>query len=207
MNNKPPLDSALLKKITVDHLVSFLTLLVLGAVHIGFGCMAIYVINGTTAKIVGCVFILAGTGVSIFNFYSTVSSIRYYYEKSLLKKYGREVLAKVTEKHIDEFFEKNNHSSSTKRPLAIERDYRIGFRYSFNGASYDSECFLNKQALYEILEIGQEIPILILPSKPDVAHPRIRKLTARIKTQKPKSTATPESDVVIGESLLDEENF
>jgi hypothetical protein len=206
-NGKPPVGSALLKNITIQHLPFFLVLFILGAVFSCVGGGLIYYSTEISIKLFGCLFMLPGLGILIFAFVSNIKSISYYYNKCILKTYGREVLAKITEKHVDEFIDRNNRSDASEEDVVIERDYRVVFCYSFNAASYNSECFLDKQELFESLEIGQEIPVLVLPYKPDIAHPRIKKLTFQMKLKNPEQFAKPENNVITSESLLNEDDF
>jgi hypothetical protein len=204
MTDKPPFDSALFKKVVARHLFEFISLFALGMVFVFMGGGFAYYFTGIPVKIFGCIFVSAGLGILVFDFVSNISSVRYYYEQGMLKKHGLEILAKITEKHVAEFRERKRTS---REVLAVERDLRIGFRYSFNLVSYDSECILDKQALYESLEIGQEIPVLILPYKPDVAYPRIGKLTSRMKLKNSRPVAEPDDNAVVSESLMDEDDI
>lgn len=112
--------------------------------------------------------------------YTLPSSIQYYYEKSLAKKYGVNIEATVTNKHIDDYSYTEtmgmNDSLSGQRYRRIEEyHYFIEYKYEV-GESYTGEFDVAGLGCYKKIEVGDFVPIQVLAFKPDVSFPRRRRL-------------------------------
>lgn len=126
---------------------------------------------------------LTGFGLTFISFsgffllYTMPSSITYYYEQELTKKYGSYTTAKVINKRIDDY----SHTSSTLEGGKVKHHeeflYAIEFEFSYNNQSYSSECFFNQKETYEAILLGSELPIKFLRNNPNNVTLRRRKLS------------------------------
>ena len=101
------------------------------------------------------------------------SSLSYYYEKSLSKKYGKDATAIVTDKSA----ETNTFEESSGRDYyeVEETTYCISYRYSFAG-EHEGAFYVENGDFYDKIEIGSKIPIRVLAFKPETSYPRRVKL-------------------------------
>jgi hypothetical protein len=166
------------------------------------GVAMIYFTHEALPHLIGSTFLLAGLAILIFAFISNYSSIKYYYEKGLLKQYGREVQAEIINKRTENFNSKAFRSTSDSS-IIIERDCIIEFRYMFSGKIYESESYLNDETLFNKLEIKQTIPVLVLPQLPETAYPRINKLKNLLKVSNAEENR---SDLIsVSQSLISDD--
>lgn len=207
--NNLPLERKLMRAVLKQHAGIFLLLLCMSLIFAGIGAAVIYfkAAEDGGLYIFGGLFLLAGISIFIFNLISNYSSVQYYYEKGLLKQYGREVNATITDKRVDDAIVKNIPNSSDA-DTTTERDCIIAYSYVFGGKKYDAESFLDSQALFDQLEIGQRIPILVLPQQPETTYPRIKKLKAMLKMnlqQAKKSVENGTENIQVSQGLMEEE--
>lgn len=100
---------------------------------------------------------------------SLPSSVSYYYEKSLAKKYGVDKTARVTGKRIDEYNYRAKHGDFYEDMQ--EFDYIVEYGYTFFG-EHEGEFILEEKDVFDGIEVGDEIPIRVLSFRPQFSYPR-----------------------------------
>ncbi|MEJ2454287.1 MAG: hypothetical protein P8103_09050 [Candidatus Thiodiazotropha sp.] len=105
--------------------------------------------------------------------YMVATSTAYYYEKSLSKKYGVNLLGRVTHKRAED----HSYTEGDSDREIEEIHYIIEFSYRYSGM-HESEFYVDSQECYARIKIGDEVPIRVLRFKPKAVYPRVRKLAA-----------------------------
>lgn len=159
-----------------------------GILLVGF----LFIFIGTVLIFVGLhfdiIFLIIFGGIfisfSLFFLISTIpSSIIYYYDKALVKKYGRYINACIKEKEIidNSYYENNKYSVTTsKKDMLIEElNYLLTFSFEYQNQIYQNADFVDKNQ-YEKLNIGDLIPIKFLtiaPNKSLIRKIKLKKIT------------------------------
>lgn len=149
-------------------------LLAFGLSFLGVGCFLIYLgikyDNNITLLIIGGFVTLF---MGFFLGYTMPSSLLFYYEKAVIKKYGSYTYATVIKKHIEDhsYVEKiDNRINPVK-----EFHYIIDYVFTYK-KEYTNSFYVTSKACFDKIEIGSEIPIKFLKIKPEQAEPRRQKL-------------------------------
>jgi Ni/Fe-hydrogenase subunit HybB-like protein len=120
INKKLPFERKLLLSVIKNQLCFFMLLPSMGLIFSCTGVAMIYFTHEALPHFIGSTFLLAGLAILIFAFISNYSSIKYYYEKGLLKQHGREVQAETINKRTENFNSKAFRSTSDSS-IIIER--------------------------------------------------------------------------------------
>jgi hypothetical protein len=177
-----PLDLSILKQVLSKHSGLFLALLLMSAIFCAFGFGFLFLFPELVAKICGGIFAAVGIFLLLFNFATNFNSVNYYYQHGLLKKYGIEVLAIITNKSQQDYVPKQDDDDD--RPMTdadIERELIIEYSYIYQGVKYDRAGEFSNQAVFDGLAIGEKIPVMILPQRPNVNLPRMTKIASQVK--------------------------
>lgn len=97
-----------------------------------------------------------------FMIYTLPSTVIYYYNKELAKKYGRHTKAKITKKEIID------NSYYEKKRFIEEMEYLISFAFEYRGQSFENSDFVGKE-YFESLKISDSISIKYLITNPKKA--------------------------------------
>lgn len=112
---------------------------------------------------------------TIFFFGFTMpSSLLYYYEKAIIKKYGSYTDAVVINKYVEDLSYNENTDGRTVR--VEEFHYIIDYQFTYL-KDYTNTFYLEHKTSYDKIEIGSKIPIKFLKIKPEQAEPRRHKLS------------------------------
>ncbi|MBC2845977.1 hypothetical protein [Winogradskyella flava] len=149
-------------------------LLTMGLAFLGIGCFLIYLgiknNNNIPLLVAGGFVILFMT---FFLGYTMPSSLSFYYEKAIVKKYGSYTTASVIGKHVeDQSYEERIDNRVDNIELLF---YIIDYKYTYQ-EEYFGSFYVTNKACFEAIEIGSDIPIKFLKHKPEQAKPRRQKL-------------------------------
>ncbi|MGJ3256693.1 MAG: hypothetical protein ACFE0K_10250 [Alcanivorax sp.] len=115
-------------------------------------------------------FALIGFGVLVMAFVTTCSSVGYYYERALLKKYGINIDGRVLT------LQPYNQPEEGEETLWL-----MTFEYHHQGQEYQAETMLPGEEWADKLPQQQWLPLRLLKPRPQVAEPRWRKLKNQLK--------------------------
>lgn len=111
--------------------------------------------------------------VALFFIYTLPSSVKYYYDKELSKKFGKNTMAQIIEKEI------MNHSylddKGNKEVLVEEFNYLLKYSFDYQNQTFENVDFVTEKQ-YKKLEIGNLIPVQFLTSHPKKSSIRKIKL-------------------------------
>lgn len=198
IRQKPPVNFSLFRQILYAHIVAFLMMLVLGMVFTVLSLVLFYTYgaNWLLSLFICPLFLLSGLFITGFAFKSTWSSIRYYYDKGQLKRYGLNLDATLTHKEKVEI-----RSDNAKRQVRVdELELHVLFDFQFDSKTWSCGDLLTNEKVFDALNDGQTIPIRILPWKPESASVRQRALFNRLKGM---NTAAETTDPRLGEALIE----
>jgi hypothetical protein len=187
-----------MRAVIQKHLSIFLLLMLMGTIFSIIGGLVVWLT--ADGLIFGMVFLLAGLAIIGFACVSTYSSCLYYYQQSLLKQYGRSVEGIVTNKTRDEFVDKNDTLDGEDD--VIETNLSIQYRFEQLGKTYESESFLSDLALFDAIEIGMQVPIIVMKDHPNITRLQTKKLKKQLNVSAKNTTP---NNVSISESLMEDE--
>lgn len=170
------------KQFIVFAIKKHLGLLGIWLVFIIFGAFFAYL--GSKFKTDGTLFMAFGFGFillsSAFILFTLPSSLQYYYEQALTKKYGSYTLAKITNKRIDDYSHnlKNLDSSTNKRVKTFL--YVIEFQFTYNNTTYSNECYFEHEATFNAITTTTVLPIKFLKTNPNKITVRRQKLSKQL---------------------------
>jgi len=182
---RPGLDFALLREVWRKHALVFILLLGLGTLFLLVSLALFFrvwlpdVHHGILLLIFLLAFGACGLFIVGFACVSNVSSMRHYYEKGLLRQHGLNITAIVTEKKREESLAELR--DETRRIKVDELLLTVGFRFQFAGEEREGADILTREALFNALEVGQIIPVRILPWLPESGTIRQRALSNQLK--------------------------
>ena len=186
-----------MREVIGKHLSIFLLILFMGLLFSTIGGLCIWL--AADSLIFGMLFLLAGLAMIGFSCVSTYSSCLYYYQQSLLKQYGRSSEAVVTNKIRDEFRDKNNPNDDEDD--IIETNLSVQYRFKQLGKTYEGESCLSDLALFDAIEIGMQVPIIVMKDHPTITRLQTKKLKNLLKIS---GNTTSPKNVSISESLMEE---
>ncbi|MDO6597602.1 hypothetical protein Q4512_11810 [Oceanihabitans sp. 2_MG-2023] len=170
------------KNFTLFALKQHIGLLGIWLVFILFGCFFIFLGNNIEKE--GYGFILFGIAFivlsSTFMLFTLPSSIIYYYEQALTKKYGSYTTATITNKRIDDYSHTTSSFDGGKSKKIAEFLYAIEFQFSYNNQVFEGECFFEHQATFEAITLETQLPIQFLKTNPKKITVRRRKLANQL---------------------------
>lgn len=154
-------------------------ILLIGFIFIATGSLLItfgWYENMIYLIVFGSIFI----GLSLFFIgYTIPSSISYYYNKALAKKYGKYTEAQLTAKEIIDlsYTDNDQYNPETKKygVRVIEESFLLTYTFSYAGKMYENQDDVD-QEVYHKLELGAAIPIQFIATNPEKAYIRKRKL-------------------------------
>lgn len=187
-----------MRAVIQKHLSIFLLLMLMGTIFSIIGGLVVWLT--ADGLIFGMVFLLAGLAIIGFACVSAYSSCLYYYQQSLLKQYGRSVEGVVTNKTRDEFVDKND--TLDDEDDVIETNLSIQYRFEQLGKTYESESFLSDLALFDAIEIGMQVPIIVMKDHPNITRLQTKKLKKQLNVSAKNTTP---NNVSISESLMEDE--
>ncbi|HKS32205.1 MAG TPA: hypothetical protein VJS14_00620 [Enterobacteriaceae bacterium] len=207
LTRRPGLDFALLREVWRKHAPAFVLLLGLGALFLLVSLVLFFRVwlsdahHGIALLIFLLVFGSCGLFIVGFACVSNFSSMRHYYEKGLLRQHGLNITAVITEKNREECVAELRDES--RRINVDELLLTVGFRFQFAGEEREGADILTSEALFNALEVGQTIPVRILPWLPESGSIRQRALSNQLK----RTQSIPEEDnnSRTGEPLIDNE--
>lgn len=168
-----PINGSLLFQALRNHLGFFFTLLVMG---LAFACVGVgllvweHSLGDWGLLLFASLFALIGFGVLITAFVTTWSSVGYYYERALLKKYGINIDGRVLA------VQQYNQSEDGEETLWL-----MTFEYHHQGQQYQADTMLPGEEWVDKLPRQQWLPLRLLKPRPQVAEPRWRKLKNQLK--------------------------
>ena len=149
-------------------------LLAMGITFLGIGCFLIYlgiIYEYNTPLLVTGGFVTLFMG--FFLSYTMPSSLLYYYEKAVIKKYGSHTNGIVIKKHIeDQSYEESIDNRVDKIQLIL---YRIDYKFTYK-KEYTNSFYIDHKTCFDSIVIGSKIPVKFLKHKPEQAEPRRQKL-------------------------------
>lgn len=182
IRQKPPVDVALLRQVVRKHLVVFILVFGLGLL---FSALSLLIFGSGDGRLMRWICSGAFLGVGLFligfAFKSTLSSIRYYYQKGQLKRHGLNLNARVVRKvraETDIQLELERHS---RHEHIDELELKVWFDFQFDGQTWQCADLLSNEKVFDALNEGQLIPIRILPWAPESASIRQRALLNQLK--------------------------
>lgn len=161
---------------SIDALKAHKSLLILGFILFGLGSFLIYL--GFTINNAKALLYIGGFIVVFMLFffgYAMPSSLRFYYEKSLIKKYGSYTTASVIAKEIEDNNYTEHHNGKLK--TIEEYNYLVEYQFTYNNKLYTNSFYVKSKSCFDKLEIDSKIPIKFLKVKPQQSEPRRRKLS------------------------------
>lgn len=207
MLRRPGLDVALLREVWRKHALAFVLLMGLGALFLVVSLALFFRLwlpdeqHGILLLLFILAFSVCGLFILCFACFSNVSSMRYYYQKGLLRQQGLNITAVVTEKKREECVAQLR--DETRRINIDELQLTVRFRFQFAGESREGEDILTSEALFNALEPGQTIPVRILPWKPESGSIRQRALSNQLK--RAQIIQEDDNNPRTGEPLIDSE--
>ena len=152
----------------------------IGLIFILFGSFFAYLgyrtDDGLGFIIFGICFIVCSC---LFMAFILPSSIMYYYEQALTKKYGSYTTAKVTNKRIDNYSHTSSFTNNNSEEIE-EYLYVIEFEFTYNNKTYKSESFFGEKSTYDAITAKTELPIQFLKTNPNKITLRRRKLSKEL---------------------------
>ncbi len=198
-----PLDLAILKQVLSKHALIFALLLLMSIMFCAFGFGFIFFAIGLGAKIGGGIFALAGIFIMLLNLAVNFNSVKRYYQHGLLKKHGVEVQALISNKAQEDYVPKQDYDDDRIITEAdVERELHIEYSYIYQGVKYDSDGLFSNQTVFDGLAIGEKIPVMILPQKPNINLPRMTKIANQVK-RKGLQNSNAENKTQVSEALID----
>ncbi|PNW29096.1 hypothetical protein [Formosa algae] len=118
------------------------------------------------------------TGMALFTIVYTIpSSIMYYYEKEVIKKYGAFTTAVITKKEIED----HSYIDDETKKKVEEVTYLIEYTFEYNYKHFSTFSIVENKEFYDQLTIGLDIPIKYLKTNPNKSSVRMRKLKNSLK--------------------------
>ena len=202
LSSRPGLDVALLREVWRKHALTFSLLAGLGALFLLVSLGLFFRVwlpdahHGILLLIFTLVFGACGLFVLGFACISTISSVRHYYEKGLLRQHGLNITAVVTEKKREESVAELR--DETRHIKVDELLLTVAFRFQFAGEAREGADILTSESLFNALAVGQTIPVRILPWRPESGSIRQRALSHQLK-----NLADDKGHSRTGEPLID----
>ncbi len=145
-------------------------LIMLLFLFLGIGLFAIGYYGDTVVVLIMGIFFI---GFSLFAIsYTMPSSISYYYEKAIVKKYGVYSVANIINKEIEIGGEVIKHGKRIKH----NDIYIISYVFEYKGKAYKGIFLVDYKEDYDNFEIKEEVPIRFLRINPEKSTIRMRKL-------------------------------
>ena len=173
-----PKDGPLMRQVLRKHLDILSIFSGMGLLFSIIGGAVIWWTHDGGEVIIGAVFLLAGLAILGFGLYSVYSSCLYYYEQGLLNKHGKQVEAIITAKSKQEAVDRNG--TSKPEDDVIETDLSVTYRYEWLRRPYESASMIADMRLFEAIEIGMSVPILVMPSHPTITRLQSKKLKRQL---------------------------
>lgn len=195
------IDLKLLFTTVKDHLWGFLGLLLFGCLFSSVGgAIAWYADSWLIRIFFGVVF--GGVGLFLIpaSFVVNWSSIQYYYRQGLLKQHGVRVDAVLVDKSAD--CQVVRDYDSRTRDMTNESkvcDLWIEFEYQFEGQHFAQSAFVRQASVFDRLQLGDVVPLLVLQPRPSVCKVRERRLDNLLKGRVPESPSQIPEGAVIGQ--------
>jgi hypothetical protein len=180
-------DWSLLWTAVKDNASAFFILLVIGLAFglVGGGIFATG-FGEVGAMAFGGLFALIGSATFVTAFVTAHSSVSYYYDQALLRKYGVEVdgilTSKSTECQFHQEYDQNNNPRGEGYHLC---NLLVEYDFQFNGRNYSGAYYLSKAGLFDKLREGDPLPLKVLRLDPSVYKVRERRLANMLKGRDP----------------------
>ncbi len=186
LRQKPPVDFQLLRQVARKHVLLFVLLSGFGLFFLAVSGLILW--RGfedprISLWIFGGLFLCLGLFLIGFAFVSCLSSVRYYYEKGLLKRHGLNLNATLISKSRMETDITLDINRNTHHEHIDELELNVGFAFQFDGQTWQGADLIHSEKLYDALREGQTIPVRILPWAPGSASVRQRALLNQLKRE------------------------
>ncbi|SHH34273.1 hypothetical protein [Winogradskyella jejuensis] len=161
---------------SIEAIKKHLFLILGGLLFISIGLVLIYI--GTIVNKDQLFFyIFGGVFIAFILFvwiYTLPSSLLFYYEKALIKKYGSYTTAIITNKEVED----HSHTEGMGRNRRFVElfMYLIEYKFEYNSKTYTGAFYLNEKAVFDAIELNQSIPIQFLKTNPKTSKIRRQKL-------------------------------
>lgn len=187
MKGKYGTDWSLLWSAVKDHASFFFILLGMGLAFglVGGGIFATG-FGQVGAMIFGGLFALIGLAMFVASFVTAHSSVSYYYDQALLRKYGVEVDGILTGKSTEcQFHQEYDHNNNPMGDGYYLCNLLVEYDFQFNGRNYSGAYYLSKAGLFDKLREGDPLPLKVLRLDPSVYKVRERRLANMLKGREP----------------------
>jgi len=187
LSRRPGLDFALLREVWRKHALAFVLLMGLGTLFLLVSLVLFFRVwlsdahHGIPLLIFLLVFGTCGLFIVGFACVSNFSSMRHYYKKGLLRQHGLNITAVITEKNREECVAELRDES--RRINVDELLLTVGFRFMFAGEEREGVDIVTSEALFNTLEVGNTIPVRILPWLPQSGSIRQRALSNQLRRE------------------------
>lgn len=134
------------------------------------------------AMIFGGLFALIGSAMFVAAFFTAHSSVSYYYDQALLRKYGVEVDGVLSSKSAEcQFHQEYDHNNNPMGEGYYLCSLLVEYDFQFNGRNCSGAYCLSKAGLIDKLREGDPLPLKVLNLDPSVYKVRERRLTNMLK--------------------------
>ncbi len=168
---------ALKKHLGIILLMSFMTLVFLGS-----GVAILYFAEGGEMVFLGGFFSVIGAALLIANIIMNTSSVRYYYEGELGRRYGRYEQVTIIEIKEDIHIERETNKHSRNYGEEVDRHYYYAITILLNQlpATAIYEPPKGKHELAKKMVVGMKIQVRMVPGMLKTLRISPRKLTAQL---------------------------
>ena len=169
--------TALKKHLGIILLMSFMTVVFLGS-----GLAILYFAKDGEMFFLGAFFSLIGAALLVAGIFMNTSSVRYYYEGELGRKYGRYHQASITEIKEDIHIERETNKHSRHYGQEVDRHYYYAITVLLNQQPITAmyEPPKGKHELAQKLVEGMNIQVRMVPGMEQTLRISPRKLTAQL---------------------------
>lgn len=134
----------------------------------------------------GGLFALIGLATFVTAFVTAHSSVSYYYDQALLRKYGVEVDGILTSKSPEcQFHQEYDHNNNPKGEGYHLCNLLLEYDFQFNGRNYSGAYYLSQAGLFDKIREGDPVPLKVLRLDPSVYKVRERRLANMLKGRDP----------------------
>ncbi|WP_437888759.1 hypothetical protein [Phytobacter sp. V91] len=186
LRHKPPVDFQLLRQVAGKHVLLFVLMSGFGLFSLAVSGLILwrgFVDARASLWIFGGLFFCLGLFLIGFACISCLSSVRYYYEKGLLKRHGLNLNATLVSKSRVATDITLDINRNARHEHIDELELSVGFEFQFAGQSWQCADLITSEKLFDALREGQTIPVRILPWIPERAAVRQRALLNQLKRE------------------------
>ncbi|MCH3880971.1 MULTISPECIES: hypothetical protein [Tenacibaculum] len=132
------------------------------------GSTVIYFAAKTNLSAYIFIFGILFIGIPLFIiFYTMPSSLLYYYEQEMAKKYGYYSKATVTHKEIEDT--SYTQKAGSKINKIEEFNYLVSYTFNYRNKTYNNSFYVDEKTVFNKIELGDSISIKFLRTDPKKA--------------------------------------